>query len=72
MLSRAFGLNRQVSDETYGPVAPPNAGPTELDAIFAALRRGEPPPDADDLPPDTSIADLLIFELDRIWQNPGR
>lgn len=69
ILMRALGLNRGVADEAMAWSGAPAEG-NDLAAIFAALRTGERPWDADRLPSDTGAVDVLLDELDRLWNNP--
>ena len=71
ILRQAFSRAvRKQADEIYGPIAPPNSSPSELEAIFAALRTGEPIDAAETLPADTGVVDLWLHELDRLWRHP--
>jgi hypothetical protein len=65
--------NEAPADEDVGAeagvVEADGAASSELDVIFASIREGEVPWDADDLPENTGAVTALLFELDRVWQN---
>ena len=62
IIARALGLAKPEDD--------PAAEPSEIAAIFDAIRSGDVPWDADELPEDARRATKLLFELDRIWLRP--
>ena len=75
MLARAFGLGRrdEPMDDVYGPMQPAEGTHIpDIEAIFDAIRLGEAPNDTDELTGDTAVADLLLLELDRLWQDRPR
>ena len=41
-----------------------------LAAIFASIREGQAPWSLDEVPADTGATEVLLSELDRLWQNP--
>lgn len=41
-----------------------------LAVIFASIRDGQTPWTLDELPADTGASEVLLSELDRLWQNP--
>jgi hypothetical protein len=41
-----------------------------LAAIFASIRDGETPWTLEEVPADTGATEVLLSELDRLWQNP--
>jgi hypothetical protein len=43
---------------------------TTLAAIFASIREGHSPRSLDELPAETGATEVLLSELDRLWQNP--
>jgi hypothetical protein len=43
---------------------------TTLAAIFASIRQGQAPWTIDEVPADTGATEVLLSELDRLWQNP--
>jgi hypothetical protein len=51
-------------------VAAPVAAGNVLASIFASIRDGQAPWTLDELPADTGASEVLLSELDRLWQNP--
>lgn len=49
-------------------VAAPAA--STLATIFDSIRTGEAPWSLNELPADTGSTEVLLSELDRLWQNP--
>lgn len=41
-----------------------------LAAIFTSIRTGEAPWRLEELPAETGASEVLLSELDRLWQNP--
>jgi hypothetical protein len=41
-----------------------------LAAIFASIRDGQAPWSLEEVPADTGATEVLLSELDRLWQNP--
>lgn len=41
-----------------------------LAAIFTSIRNGEAPWRLEELPAETGASEVLLSELDRLWQNP--
>jgi hypothetical protein len=41
-----------------------------LAMIFASIREGQAPWSLDQLPAETGATEVLLSELDRLWQNP--
>ena len=41
-----------------------------LASIFASIREGHTPWTLEEVPADTGAAEVLLSELDRLWQNP--
>ena len=71
MAKRAIRKPRAAaSDAGLGAVSVATPAQSALAAIFSSIRSGEAPWSLDQLPADTGSTEVLLSELDRLWQNP--